>query len=219
MNNCVLSWSGGKDSSLAAFLGINRDELSIGRLVATIDDKTGKNKFQGVPQHLLEKQAELMNKPIDIIRLPENCPNKEYIKIMKDMYDNYREDGYQAVVYGDIYLEDIKKFRETKIHIDSIGSAYPLWGMSTQSLAELFIDAGFKAVITAIDTEQLSEDILGRQFDKQFLDDLPPSCDPCGENGEYHSFVYDGPIFTNQVKYTTGKKYSEMNRFKYIEIK
>jgi uncharacterized protein (TIGR00290 family) len=152
------------------------------------------------------------------VLIPKNASNDEYEKKMQDVLEKYLKDGIVLIAFGDIFLEDVKKYREENLAKLNMKGLFPLWKKDTKELTLSFIDLGFHAIITCVDSKFLDGKFVGRQLDKDFLSDIPPSVDPCGENGEFHSFVYDGPIFKKEIRYEKGEIVLRENRFYYCDL-
>ncbi len=204
-NQVVLNWSGGKDASLALWRIWKDNILKPHILLTTINGDLQRVTMHGVPVSLIEKQANQIGLPLEFTELPENISMTKYSEITERVALKHKNQGVTKYVYGDINLEDLKKFRDKELSKSGIEGIYPLWNSNTSELAQEFINSGFKAIVVAISSKVLDESFVGREFDQTFLDDLPATVDPCGENGEFHTFVYDGPIFKNRIEFKTGK--------------
>jgi len=214
----LLTWSGGKDSALALHEIQNYDEFEVEALLTTITAEYDRISLHGIRRALLEKQANSQGHKLEEVFIPKNCSDEEYEAKMQMTLQKYRDKGISKVVFGDIFLEDVKKYRENnlaKLHMNGI---FPLWKQNTSMLANKFIELGFKAVVTCVDGKVLDKSFAGRNFDKQFLTDLPPNIDPCGENGEFHSFVYNGPSFEKQISFTLGDVILRNKQFYYCDL-
>ena len=174
--------------------------------------------MHGVRQVLLEKQAKSLNLPLEMVFISKEANNEEYEGEMKSLLEKYQKEGIDYVVFGDINLEDVRKYRETNLAKIKMKGFFPLWGKDTTELAHEFIDLGFKAIITCVDSEHLDGKFVGKEFDRDFLSKLPEKVDPCGENGEFHSFVYDGPIFEYPIRFEIGVKVLRENRFYFCDL-
>jgi uncharacterized protein (TIGR00290 family) len=182
----ALSWSGGKDSSLALW----RLGEEVRTLLTTVREGDGAVTHHAVPGALLEAQAAAVGVPLLAVPIPEPCPDGVYAARMTAALE-----GIDEVAFGDLFLEDLRAWREERLTSAGRGARFPLWGCDTAALAREFVEAGFRALVVSVDTTQLDASFAGRSFDASFLDALPDGVDPCGENGEFHTFVYDGPIF------------------------
>jgi len=166
----------------------------------------------------LDEQASSLNIPLEKIFISKNASNDEYESRLKEVLLKYKQLGIRDVVFGDLFLEEIKKYREDLLGKIGMECVFPIWKKDTAKLALEFIDAGFKAVTVCVDSKALGEEFAGREFDEHFLDDLPKTIDPCGENGEFHTFVYDGPIFKNPIDHELGEIVLRDGRFYYCDI-
>ncbi len=205
MRNVIVSWSGGKDCSLALYEVQRSGKYHVSALLATITEGYDRVSMHGVRRTLIEKQAENLNIPLHAVFIPKKCSNKEYGEIMKKTLLEYKERGTSSVVFGDIFLEDVRRYREENLSKVGMKGIFPLWKKNTLKLAKKFINLGFKAIVTCVNSKILDKNFVGRIFNGEFLDDLPSNVDPCGENGEFHTFVFDGPIFRKKVFYRKGK--------------
>ena len=174
--------------------------------------------MHGVRRVLLEQQVALLGLPLETVLISKRSSNEEYETKMKETLIRYKQEGITSVVFGDIFLEELKKYREDNLAKVGLKGAFPIWKRVTHELAAAFIDLGFKAIITCVDSKLLDKSFVGRTFDKQFLSDLPGGVDPCGENGEFHSFVYDGPIFSRGITFEKGQVVLRDNRFYYCDL-
>jgi uncharacterized protein (TIGR00290 family) len=205
----VLSWSGGKDSALALEKLMYNGQYNVVGLFTTYNQSTQKINLHNVPLNLIRKQAESLDLPLFEIALPPNASNSKYENAHKDLFHKLKQEGVTHIGYGDIFLEEIRKYRESVAEKAGMQTYFPLWGLTSAELADEFIDRGFKAIITAIDTAKLATQKLGKIYNEEFIADLPTDVDVCGENGEFHTFVYDGPIFKQPLKYFLGDVYME----------
>ncbi len=195
----VLSWSGGKDAAFALF------ELdTVAELLTTISEN-GRSSMHGVRRELYEKQAERLGVPIRFVELPEDCSNEEYESRMATVMADYESRGTDRIAFADLYLEDVRAYREERLAETEIDGVWPLWGRDTDEQIRAFLDAGFQATVVAVDGSKLDSSFAGRELDTAFLADLPDDVDPCGENGEFHTFVWDGPVFDAPVSVEVGK--------------
>ncbi len=218
MEKVLFAWSGGKDSAMALYeLKKNRD-YEISALLTTITEDYDRISMHGVRKILLEQQAESLGLPLEKIYITKRSSNEEYEAKMRDALTRYQGMGVSSVAFGDIFLEDLKKYREDNLLKISMKGIFPIWKRNSTELAHTFIDLGFKAVITCIDSKVLDKTFAGRTFDKQFLSELPPNVDPCGENGEFHSFVYDGPIFSKRILCEKGEVVLRDNRYYFCDL-
>ena len=187
-------------------------------LLTTLTEDYDRISMHGVRSILLEKQANSLGLPIEKVYLSKNSSNEEYEASMREVLQRYLTFGVSSVVFGDIFLEDLRKYREDNLSKIGMKAVFPIWKRDTTELAHEFIDLGFRAVITCVDSNVLDKIFVGRLFDEQFLSELPANVDPCGENGEFHSFVYDGPIFQKRVSYKKGGVNLRDDRFWYCDL-
>ena len=187
-------------------------------LFTTISEEFNRVSMHGVRKELLEKQANSIGIPLITISLPKDISNEEYEEVMyREMLD-FKCHRVYHVVFGDIFLEDIREYRENNLSKIGMKAIFPLWKKNTKELAEEFINLGFKAIITSIDSNYLDKSYIGNIFDKEFIDSLPQDVDPCGENGEFHTFVFDGPIFFNPIRFQKGEIVLRDDRFYFIDL-
>ena len=175
-------------------------------LLTTITNDYDRVSMHGVPRILVEQQAKSLGLPIEEVFISKSSSNEEYESKMKGTLIRFKQNGVSSVVFGDVFLEEVRKYRENNLSKLGMRGLFPLWGRDTAELGRSFIALGFQAITTCIDSRVLDKKFLGRVFNKQFLTELPPNVDPEGENGEFHSFVFDGPIFKKRIAYTLGKK-------------
>lgn len=217
-NKVLFAWSGGKDSAVALYeLKKNRD-YEISALLTTITEDYDRISMHGVRRILLEQQAESLGLPLEKIYISKRSSNEEYESKMKDELTRCQGLGISSVAFGDIFLEDLRKYREANLSKVNMKGIFPIWKRNSSELAHTFIGLGFKAVITCIDSKVLDKAFAGRTFDKQFLSELPSNVDPCGENGEFHSFVYDGTIFSRRILYEKGEVVLRDNRYYFCDL-
>lgn len=214
----VFSWSGGKDSALGLYELLAGGEFEIAALFTTITADYDRVCMHGVRRVLLERQAAALGFPLHPVKLPAAVSNSEYERIMAAEMMRFKEQGINAVAFADLFLTDLKKYREEKLAQAGMSGIFPLWARETSALAESFIATGFQAIITCVDSKSLDRSFVGRRFDETFLRDLPPSVDPCGENGEFHSFVFAGPIFRSPLSFKTGEVVFRENRFFFLDL-
>lgn len=214
----LFTWSGGKDSAMALHEIQKTCNYEVSALLTTVTGEYDRISMHGVRRVLLEEQAASLGIPLEIVTITRNAPNEEYEKNMTAALNKFKDLGISRVAFGDIFLGDLRKYREDNLHKIGMEALFPLWEQNTTALAHSFIDAGFRAVITAVDSTVLDRSFCGREYDRQFLSDLPPGADPCGENGEFHSFVYDGPVFRKTVECTTGEIVFRDNRFYFCDL-
>jgi uncharacterized protein (TIGR00290 family) len=203
----VLScWSGGKDSCMALH-ELRRDPLrEVVALLTTVTEGYDRISMHGVRRVLLERQAAALGLPLEIVTIPPQCVNAEYESRMAAMLLRWKNRGVTEVAFGDIFLEDLREYREKNLSRAGMKALFPVWKRPTHELAREFIALGFRAVTVCVDPKVLDASFVGREIDFAFLAALPAAADPCGEHGEFHSFVYDGPGFSTQVRFSTGEK-------------
>lgn len=204
MINCIFNWSGGKDSALALYHCLRNKDLHIKYLVTTINDSADRISMHGVRVALLIKQAESIGIPLYQVRLPEMPGMTEYDAIMRQTMHHFRSQGVTHAIFGDIFLQDLKDYRDARLAEVGMSGIYPLWKRNTSELIGEFLELGFGTVIAC--TQQRLEPILGKEITRQLLLSLPDDVDVCGENGEFHTFAFKGPIFKQQITYQTGEK-------------
>lgn len=214
----IFSWSGGKDSALALFMLIRSKDITPITLLTTLTEEYGRVSMHGVRQSLLDEQARSLGFSVEKVFIKAGESSDEYENKMRYALQKYRAMGISMVAFGDIFLEELKKYRQGKLSSLGMKALFPLWKKDTKKLAMEFIDLGFKAVVTCVDSKVLDKEFAGRDFDKKFVSELPENVDPCAENGEFHSFVYDGPIFKKPVPYTKGKVILRDNRFYFCDL-
>jgi uncharacterized protein (TIGR00290 family) len=200
----LVSWSGGKDSCMAlnAVLAAGR---KVTALLTTVTRDFDRISMHGVRRVLLERQAESLGLSLRQVLISKGAANAEYEASMGEAFNAYREAGGQEVVFGDLFLEDIRVYRDRLLAAHGLTGLYPVWGIDTGELIRAFIARGFKTIVVCVDPVKLDPAFAGRVIDEKFLSDLPPGVDPCGENGEFHTFVYDGPGFTTPVAFSAGE--------------
>jgi uncharacterized protein (TIGR00290 family) len=218
LDKVLFAWSGGKDSAMALHELQKREGLEIAALLTTLTGDYDRVSMHGVRNSLLEQQAESLGFPLEKVYITKNSSNEDYELKMTDKLIYYQGLGVTSVAFGDIFLEDLRKYRETNLARLKLKGIFPLWKRNTLDLAHTFIDLGFKAVITCVDSKMLDKSFAGRVYDKRFLSELPFGVDPCGENGEFHSFVYDGPIFKRRIPHEKGEVVLRDERFYYCDL-
>lgn len=201
----LMSWSGGKDSCMALREIQKSGSYRVAALLTTVSQEYDRICMHGVRRALLDKQVESLGLPVHTIHLSTDPSNDEYEAKMRETLVAYRERGVKAIAFGDLFLEDIRQYRE--VQLDEIGMTgiFPLWQRNTADLAKQFIESGFKAIVTCVDSKKLDGSFAGRSIDFDFLSALPSGVDPCGENGEFHSFVFGGPLFKEEIRFKFGE--------------
>lgn len=198
------NWSGGKDSALALYHA-QKGNYSIKKLLTNINGKHRRISMHGVREQLLEQQAKSIGIPLQKVLLPEQPSMQEYEDVIKQNLQQLKKENFTHSIFGDIFLADLKKYREEQSSAAGITAVFPLWRKDTKALLSEFIDLGFKTILVCIKSEVLPKEFAGRIIDKNFIKDLPENVDACGENGEFHSFVFDGPIFSTPVNFKKGE--------------
>lgn len=209
----IFCWSGGKDSSYCLHKVLTENLLDVKYLLTTVNDQFKRISMHGIRETLLETQARSIGIPLLKVRVNEGT-NDEYERQMERVLLQAKSEGINNVIFGDIFLEDLKIYRENNLAKVGMHAIFPIWKMNTKNLIDDFISQQFKTVICCTNDGYLGEEWLGREIDKSFIEQLPPIVDPCGENGEYHTFCYDGPLFKTKISFTFGEKI-----YKALEIK
>lgn len=201
----IMNWSGGKDSSLALQDVLQANEFEVVGLLTTVNEKYGRISMHGVREELLDQQAQAIGLPLIKIYLPEQVNMDEYDAIMNRHLQPLVEDGVTHAIFGDIFLQDLRKYREERLAEVGLTGVFPLWLQDTAVLAQRFIADGFKAYTVCVNDKYLTQKHVGQQMEASFFASLPQEVDVCGENGEFHSFVFDGPIFQYPVHCEVGE--------------
>jgi uncharacterized protein (TIGR00290 family) len=201
----LLSWSSGKDSAYALWVLRSADEVEVVGLVTTVNAPAGRVAMHAVREQLLDLQASAVGLPVWKVAIPSPCSNAEYEAAMAEVMERARREGITHLAYGDLFLADIRAYREERLAGSGISPLFPLWGRDTGALAREMVGAGVRAVLTCVDPAQIDAGFAGQSFDSTLLDRLPPSCDPCGERGEFHTFAWHGPGFERPVPVTAGE--------------
>ncbi|HVX51616.1 MAG TPA: diphthine--ammonia ligase [Chitinophagaceae bacterium] len=203
--NAYMNWSGGKDSALCLYKAMQAGTYNITHLLTSINAVHSRISMHGVRRSLLQAQAEAIGLPLETIELPEQPAMPEYEAAMKNKALQLQQQGCTHAIFGDIFLEDLKQYREQKLAEIDIACVFPLWKKDTTALVKEFIALGFKSIIVCVNGMSLDKSFCGRIIDEDFLNDLPAYVDPCGENGEFHSFVFDAPIFKQPIPVAKGE--------------
>jgi uncharacterized protein (TIGR00290 family) len=200
-----MSWSSGKDSAFALHRARGSLGLEIGRLLVSINAEADRVSMHAVRTELLELQAQRLGLPLHRVELPWPCPNDAYEAAMGEAVQIARDDGADAMVFGDLFLDDVRRYREERLAGTGLTPLFPLWDEPTDQLARRMLDAGIRAVLTCVDPRVVPAELVGRPFDADLLADLPDGVDPCGERGEFHTFVWDAPGFSAPIPITLGE--------------
>ena len=205
----LLAWSGGKESLMSLRELRRQKEFDVCGLVTTVSDSDQRVTTHGVSREVIEAQARALGLPIDIVTVPKGCCLHTYNDSLATAAAAKRDLGVSKIAFGDLYLDDLRDFREECLEMIGMEAIFPLWQLDTQELAWAYVHAKYKAVVTCVDEQSLPRSFAGRLYDRAFLSDLPLGVDPCGENGEFHTFVFDGPVFDHPVAIKQGTPYSE----------
>jgi uncharacterized protein (TIGR00290 family) len=201
----IVSWSSGKDSALALHRLRKENKLEVVALLTTVTEEMRRVSMHGVREELVDAQARSLGLPLHKVYLPFPCPNAVYEDRVRQAFEEWKRKGVTHVVFGDLFLEDIRKYRENKLAKGILEPLFPLWGQDTKALAKELINSGFRSVLTCVDAKKIPPSFAGRLFDKQLLSELPQGVDPCGENGEFHTFVFGGPVFERPLSVKPGE--------------
>ncbi|WP_418602977.1 diphthine--ammonia ligase [Hwangdonia sp.] len=200
------NWSTGKDSALALYHLLEDKRYAVDELITTINSHYNRVSMHGLRKELLVAQTDALNIPASIIELPEMPSMEIYEQKMLETVTRLKKAGFTHSAFGDIFLEDLKSYREKQLAKQKIKTIFPLWKRDTKKLLNEFIDLGFKTIVVCAHSKYFDEDFVGTIIDKDFIDNLPKGVDPCGENGEFHTFCFDGPIFNNPIPFKIGEK-------------
>lgn len=205
MKKAYLNWSSGKDAAYALYLLQQQRQFEITKLVTTINSEVDRVSMHGLQKELLQQQAKQIGIPLHLISLPGNVSLSTYNSIMEEETLKLRAEGFTHSIFGDIFLEDLKEYRVQQLQKVELQPVFPLWQLDTKELMKSFLAAGFQAITVSVNAKVLDKSFCGRIIDEQFLADLPFGADPAGENGEFHSFVFNGPIFKDAVNFQKGE--------------
>src|SRR5271169_3536396 len=201
----LFCWSGGKDSAMALHMLLQKNKFHIAALLTTVTEGFERISMHGVRRELLKRQAQSIGLPLHEVRIPPQCVNPIYEARMEEALRIHLEKGIRKVAFGDIFLEDLRAYREKNLARVGMTAIFPLWKRDTRELIRAFHAHRFRAVTACLDSKVLDPSFAGRELDESFFQDLPPDADPCGENGEFHTFVFDGPIFQSPIPVRTGE--------------
>ncbi|MCT3833566.1 diphthine--ammonia ligase [Elizabethkingia anophelis] len=202
----LMNWSGGKDSAMALYNILNNKNYKVEGLLTSVNAANQRVSMHGVSGEMLVKQAESIGLPLTKINLPEASDMTAYENIMEQTLSTFTEQGIETSVFGDIFLEDLRKYREQQLEKIGWKAVFPLWKKDTRNLVYEFLELGFRTRICCINKQYLDSDFLGCDLDEYLIDKLPENVDPCGENGEFHTFVYAGPVFQNNLSIKNGER-------------
>jgi uncharacterized protein (TIGR00290 family) len=205
MKRTLLSWSSGKDSAWTLHLLQQQEEYEVVGLLTTFNREVNRVAMHGVRRELVEAQAEAAGIPLWGVDLPSPCSDADYESIMKETCKTAVQEKIEYVAFGDLFLRDIREYREKQLEGSGLKPIFPVWGIPTPELARSMIESGVRAKLSCVDCHCLSAGFVGREFDAQLLSDFPSGIDPCGENGEFHSFVYGGPMFRRDLPIEVGE--------------
>ena len=195
----VVSWSGGKDSALALHALLTDPAIDVRGILTTITDGYDRVSMHGVRTELVSAQADAMGLPLWTCRIPRRATNEQYEAAMFESLSAMRREGIASIAFGDLFLADVRAYRERLVAASGVQPLFPLWAKPTDRLAREFVHCGFRAVLVCVDPRQLDVSHCGSEYDSRLLESLPATADPCGENGEFHTFVYDAPMFTRPI--------------------
>lgn len=203
-NKTFFNWSSGKDSAFALYHLLQDKNYSVEYLLTTVSEHSDRVSMHGLRRELLLQQTEAIGIPCGTVELPEQVTDMAYEARMERKLKELKAEGFEWAAYGDIFLEDLRKYRERLLRSSAVKAVFPLWRKDTERLLYEFIDSGFKAIVICVDAALLDRSFTGRCIDRDFIKELPKGIDPCGENGEFHTFCFDAPIFSKAVKFLTG---------------
>jgi uncharacterized protein (TIGR00290 family) len=201
----LFCWSGGKDSAMALHTLLQRSDIRIVALLTTVTEGYERISMHGVRRELLDRQVQSIGLPLEEVRIPPQCVNRIYEARMEEALRVHLENGVQTVAFGDIFLEDLRAYREKNLARIGMTALFPIWKRDTRELIHSFHANRFRAIAVSVDSKVLDPSFAGRELDESFFRDLPPQADCCGENGEFHTFVFDGPIFRSPIHVRTGE--------------
>lgn len=201
----LFNWSSGKDSALALYKILQGEEFEIHCLLTSVNQQFQRISMHGVRVELLEQQANSIGLPLEIMQIPEMPTMEAYEAVMQTTLSKIKEQGVTYSIFGDIFLEDLRKYREDRLNEIGFNGVFPLWKVSTQNLIQEFIALGFKTIVVCVNERFLDKSFVGRVIDQDFINDLPENVNVCGENGEFHTFTFDGPIFSKPIDFEIGE--------------
>ena len=201
----VFNWSSGKDSALALYHTLNNDQMEVCTLMTTVNAELERISMHGLRRSMLEAQVACLDLPLSVMSLPGEVTMEDYDRLMREQMEGFKSQGITHSVFGDIFLEDLKDYRDARLAEVGMKGHYPIWKRDTKELINEFLNLGFRTLIVAVDGSKLDRSFAGKEIDKDFIAALPDGVDPCGENGEFHTFVFDGPIFKKPVAFEKGE--------------
>jgi len=213
----LLSWSSGKDSAWALHVLRQQQDIEVVGLFCTFNKKYQRGAMHAVRNELISRQAESVGLPLELIPIPDPCSDSEYKVIMATFIEGVKSKGIDCIAFGDLFLEEVRSYREESLAGTGITPLIPIWGIPTNELSKEMINSGLRAKITCIDPKYLPAEFAGHEYDSSFLEQIPDSLDPCGENGEFHNFAYDGPMFKNKLNILVGETVTRGN-FIYTDL-
>lgn len=206
MKKAYLNWSSGKDATFALHKIQEAGTYKVEKLVTSLNTDHDRISMHGVRKELLKRQAKAVGLPLQLIKLHGNVSLEEYTSIMEQQTTQLVQEGFESAIFGDILLEDLMEYRKKQLQQVGLEGVFPLWQKNTSKLARELIATGYKAIVVCVNARLLDASFCGRIFDTSFLEDLPKNIDHCGENGEFHTFVFDGPLFNKPVEFSLGEK-------------
>lgn len=204
----LLSWSSGKDSAWALHVLRQQPDIDVVGLFSTFNQAFSRVAMHGVRIELVRQQAASVGLPIQLVPIPHPCSDDVYAAVMEAFVDQARRQRIDGFAFGDLLLEDVRRYREARLADTGIAPLFPLWGTPTGELSRQMVQGGLRAIITCLDPQHLSADLAGKEYDQSFLKRIPADVDPCGENGEFHTFAFDGPMFKEAVSVSVGETVS-----------
>jgi uncharacterized protein (TIGR00290 family) len=218
LEKVLISWSGGKDCSLALHDILSGREYQVAGLLTTITKGHDRLDMHDIRYSLLDRQAEALGYPLEMVTISSHTSNADYEDSLVKSLRKYKEAGVTSVVFGDIFREDLRKYRELNLARLGMKALFPMWKKDSFQIMEALITLGFKAIVVSVNTNALDSRFVGRPIDWRFIFDFPKTADVCGEHGEYHTFVHDGPVFKRAVSYTAGETLMRDNHFNYRDL-
>ena len=205
MKRVWLWWSSGKDSAWTLHVLRSQPGIEVTALVTTVNERADRVAMHVVRRELLDAQARSVGVELRVVPIPNPCPNADYEAAFRNTVDAARKEGVDCMAFGDLFLDDVRSYRESLLENTGIEPLFPLWGRDTRELAQEMVDGGLRATITCLDSTVVPRELAGREFDSSFLAELPEHVDPCGEGGEFHTFAWAGPVFSSPVGWTVGE--------------